>query len=80
MPHDVRDSIVDYVARWSERTEIPVQRFVSWLGVAASKFYDWRTRYGLANEHNALVPRDWWLEAWEKQAILDYYAGHLQEG
>jgi hypothetical protein len=54
--------IVDYVARWSERTEIPVHRFVSWLGIAASKFYNWRTRYGLANEHNALVPRDWWLE------------------
>ena len=33
------------------------------LGQAQSKFYDWRLRYGfLANEHNALVPRDWWLE------------------
>jgi hypothetical protein len=32
------------------------------LGVAASKFYDWRVRYGLANGHNAAVPRDWWLE------------------
>ena len=67
-------------ARWSERTEIPVQRFVAWLGVAASKFYDWRTRYGLANEHNALVPRDWWLEDWEKKAILDFHAGHPLEG
>src|SRR5512135_2928613 len=74
VPHDVRDVIVDYVTRWSERTEIPVQRFVSWLGVAASKFYDWRARYGLANEHNALVPRDWWLEDWEKKAILDFHA------
>ena len=46
VPHDVRDAIVDYVAHWSERTEIPVQRFVAWLGVAASKFYDWRARYG----------------------------------
>src|SRR5262249_5583800 len=45
---------------WSERTEIPVRRFIGWLGIAASKFLDWRTRYGSANEHNALVPRDWW--------------------
>ena len=80
VPHDVRDAVVDYVARWSERTEIPVQRFVAWLGVAASKFYDWRARYGLANEHNALVPRDWWLEDWEKKAILDFHAGHPLEG
>ena len=80
VPHDVRDAIVDYVSQWSSRTEIPIQRFVAWLGVAASKFYDWRTRHGLANEHNALVPRDWWLEDWEKKAILDFHAGHPLEG
>jgi transposase InsO family protein len=57
-----------------------VQRFVSWLGVAASKFHDWRQRYGLANPHNALVPRDWWLEDWEKKAILDYHAEQPLEG
>ena len=76
VPHDVRDAIVDYVARWSEPTEIPVKKFVAWLGVAASKFSDWRARYGLANEHSALVPRDWWLEVWEKKAIVDFHAGH----
>ena len=27
-----------------------MQRFVGWLGIAASKFHDWRARYGLANE------------------------------
>jgi putative transposase len=71
---------VDHVAHWSERAEIPARRFVAWLGVAASKFDDWRARYGLANEHNALVPRDWWLEDWEKKAILDFHAGHPLEG
>ena len=74
--HDVRDAVVDYVGQWSSRTEIPIQRFVAWLGVAASKFYDLRTGNGLANEHNVLVPRDWWLEDWEKKAILDFHAGH----
>jgi putative transposase len=71
---------VDYVGRWSERTEIPVQRFVSWLGIAASKFYAWHAHYGRANEHNALVPRDWWLESWEKKAILAFHAEHPLEG
>jgi putative transposase len=45
-----------------------------------SKFHDWRNRYGLANEHNALVPRDWWLEDWEKQAIIAFYTKHSLEG
>jgi putative transposase len=57
-----------------------VRRFIGWLGIAASKFHDWRTRYGLANEHNALVPRDWWLEPWEKAAILDFHQAHPLEG
>jgi putative transposase len=80
VPHETRDSIVDFVRHWSERTEIPLQQFLGWLGVAASKFHAWRTRYGSANEHNALVPRDWWLEPWEKTAILDFHAGHPLEG
>jgi len=48
--------------------------------VAASKFHNWKTRYGLANEHNALVPRDWWLEPWEKAAIIDFHGRHPLEG
>ena len=80
VPHDIRDAVVDYVRHWSERTEIPVRRFITWLGIAQSKFHDWRERYGLANEHNALVPRDWWLEEWEKQAILAFHADHLLDG
>jgi putative transposase len=80
VPLDIRDAVVDYVARWSHRTEIPVGRFVAWLGVTASKFYNWRARYGLANDHNALVPRDWWLEDWEKKAILRFHAENPLEG
>jgi len=32
------------------------------------------------NEHNGWIPRDHWLEDWEKQAILDFYAEHSDEG
>jgi hypothetical protein len=57
---------VDFVRRWSEKTEIGAGRFIGWLDITASKFYDWRERYGKVNEHNAWVPRDFWLEEWEK--------------
>jgi hypothetical protein len=43
------------------------------LGVTASNFYDWRERYGCVNEHNGWVPRDFWLELWEKEAIIDFH-------
>ena len=76
MPHDTRDTIVDFVRTWSERTEIPAARFITWIGVARGKFYDWQKRYGKANEHNALVPRDHWIEPWEREAIPVSYT-HL---
>ena len=52
VPHDVRDQVVDFVRRWSEKTDIGVGRFIHWLGVTASKLYDRRERYGCVNEHN----------------------------
>jgi len=68
------------VRRWSEATEIGAARFIRWLGLAASKFYHWRQRYGRVNEHNGWVPRDFWLEDWEKQAILDFHLDYPLEG
>jgi transposase InsO family protein len=50
------------------------------LSLGTSKFHQWKDRYGKANEHNGQVPRDWWLEGWEKQAILDYHAKHPLDG
>lgn len=72
--------MIDYVGRWTERTELPAKRLLHWLDLREGKYYDWKNRYGKANEHNGQVPRDWWLEDWEKQAILDYQRQHSLEG
>ena len=80
MPHDTRDTIVDFVRTWSECTEIPAAQFITWIGVARGKFYDWQKRYGKANEHNALVPRDHWIEPWEREAILAFHERYTLEG
>jgi len=77
---DTRDEVVDYVRYWTEKTELPAARLIGWLGISASKFYDWRARYGRVNEHNAWVPRDYWLDDWEKQAVLEYHWDHPLEG
>ena len=71
---------MDFVRRWSDKTGIGAGRFIEWLGIRASKFYDWRDRYGQVNEHNGWVPRDFWLEQWEKQAIVDFHLKNPLEG
>ncbi len=80
MAPDTRDAVVDFVGEFSTRTELPGTRVVGWLGIARGKFFDWRQRYGKANEHNARVPRDHWLDAGERHAILDYFDRHPLEG
>jgi putative transposase len=78
--HDTRDEIVDYVRRWSDRTQLPAKRLVQWIGLGMSKYYDWKQRYGQVNEHHQWVPRDHWLEAWEREAIVAFHAQHPMEG
>ena len=80
VPHDTRDAVVDFVNYWSERSGICVYKFVHWLGIKSSKFYDWKKRYGKVNEHNSWIPRDFWLEDWEKQAIINFFLSHPDEG
>lgn len=80
VPHDTRDRIVDFVRYWSDASDLPVAHFIDWLHIQSSKYYNWKTRYGKANEHNGLIPRDFWLEAWEKQAIIEYHTVFPDEG
>jgi putative transposase len=77
---ETRDAVVDFVAHYSQRTGLPFTRVISWIGISRQRFYDWRERHGQGNCHNACVPRDFWLEAWERQAIVDFYVEHPQEG
>lgn len=77
---DRRDSVVDFVAKWGGKTELPLAFFTRGLGISRSKFYEWKKRYGCDNQHNGSVPRDFWLEEWEKEAIINFYAQHPGDG
>ena len=65
---------------WSERSEICYEQLLKWIQLSSRKFRDWRSRYGKANEHNHLVPRDHWLEKWEKEAIVKFFHEYPLEG
>lgn len=78
--HDIRDEIVDFVRRWVEPAELVATQMLRWLGLGERKFRDWRARYGKVNEHNGRVPRDHWLEAWEKEKIIACFREYPLEG
>jgi transposase InsO family protein len=71
---------VDFVRAWSARTGITQTMLVIWLGLHLSKYYDWRHRYGKVNTHNGQIPRDFWLEPWEREAIVTFHDAYPLEG
>jgi len=77
---DVRDEVIDYVRYYSDKTEIAAGDFIRRIGIGRSKYYDWKNRYGKVNEHNAWIPRDFWLTDFERQAIIKYYHDNPLEG
>jgi putative transposase len=68
------------VGYWSKRTKIPAKRFIAWIGIASSKFFQWKERYGKVNEHNSWIPRDHWIEEVEKEAIIKFAKDHPSDG
>ena len=64
----------------STKTEIPMRRVIEWVGIARGKYFKWKDRYGKANEHNSFVPRDHWIEDWERRAIIEFFDSHPLEG
>jgi transposase InsO family protein len=80
VPHDTRDTIVDFVRSWADKTEVPVARFMPWVGITRSKYHDWVQRFGKVNEHNAWVPRDHWLTEDEIMRICNFARQNPLEG
>ena len=65
---------------YASLTELACARLLAWIGLSPRKYHDWRDRYGKANEHNALVPRDHWITPDERKAIIDFALEYPLEG
>jgi transposase-like protein len=73
--------VIDFIHRWGgQRSGLSQLQIVGLIGIARSKFYDWRTRYGKVNQHNAWIPRDHWIEDWERDAIVKFAQQFPLEG
>jgi putative transposase len=73
VPQATRDLIVQFIRHWAGQTGLSIWVLVGWLEIARSKLNRWSRRLGSPNQHNATVPRDFWLEDWEKAAIIAFH-------
>ena len=78
-PH-IRDETVCFVDYYAPRTGLAVARPVAWIGITRERFHQWRKRHGHDNQHNAPIPRDFWLLDSERQAIVAFHFDHPLEG
>jgi transposase InsO family protein len=53
---------------------------LTWLALSTGKYYDWKERKYLSNQHNGVIPKSHWMLPWEREAIIEYRYQHLAEG
>jgi len=80
VPHDLRDTVVDFLKHYHALTGLALVQLLFWLGLSPRKFNCWKHRYSKANEHNAMIPRDHWIEPQERTAIEAFAGQYPLEG
>jgi putative transposase len=72
--------VVDFIKHYHQLTGLTLVLLLFWLELSPRKFQRWKDRYGKVNEHNALIPRDHWIESHEQAAIVQYALQYPLEG
>ncbi len=57
-----------------------MKHLLKWAGLWSGTYHKWVRHYGQAFEHNGKIPRDHWLDEWEKQAIIKFHFDHPLDG
>jgi len=76
----MRQSVVDFIQKWQSKTPLSQAEMLAGLEIPPSKYHDWLARYGTENRHNAQIPKQFWLQKTEREAIRHYYERHPDEG
>lgn len=67
---------MDYIDDITHRSHLSKGDLISRLGIAKSRYYQWKKRRGKANAHNGRHPKKHWLLPEERTTILDYCRSH----
>lgn len=77
---DIRDEVVEYIERMVSETNYTTRKLLWLIGIGASKFYNWKKRFGEPNQHSGHIPRKHWILPEERDAIIDYCIGRILLG
>jgi len=77
---EIRDSVVGRIIYLSERSSLPVNILLTFIGLTKVKFYRWLKRTGTPNRHNGQIPKSHWLLPEEVEEIKVYAKEHYSNG
>jgi len=77
---DIRDTVVDFIRGLVEKTGLAIDQLLEWLGLSVGKFTTGGNGTAKPTSNNGGVPRDFWLQDWEKKAILGFQELYPSEG
>ena len=75
----VRDSVVEYVHEKKRTTAFTLTTLLLMIGIDKSKYYAWKLRVGIDNQHNCNLPKSNRLLAEEKKAVIAYAKKHYAD-
>lgn len=77
---EVRDEVVQFAYKWSQRAKLPLRQICASLGISPSKLSIWRGRAGTPNQHAPHVRRAGEVTPEEKAAVVAFYLDHVFDG
>ena len=69
--------MVKYSTDIVKKSHLGISRIIAMLGIDRRKYYNWRQRLGVGNNHNGQQPKQHWLTPVERQAIIEYATKHI---
>lgn len=74
------NDIVNFITIITKKTEMKIKILLKLIDINSNKYYLWKQKIGMPNNHNGIIPKDNWLLDWEKEAIILYAKNHIGEG
>lgn len=68
----MRDEVIKYSQDIVLRSQLNTSSLIGLLGIQRNKYYKWKNRLGIENNHNGKIPKAHWLTPEEKQAVIDF--------
>jgi transposase InsO family protein len=75
---EIREEVISYIQKLKQSTQLTIEDMIKMLNINKGKYYCWKRRSGIPNNHNGPIPKQHWLTPQEKQSIIDFAKAYIK--